>query len=153
MGSDHAARPGVLAVVRAAAQDFQRHKAARLAGALAFYTLFSLAPFLLLLMHLVARLVGSAAAREQLQAQVTALWGTAAAGPIGAMLDTAHGPARSGRLGAIVAAAVLLWGATSLFAALQDAMDTIWDVRPRPGLGWRGVLRVRAVSFVMVLLV
>jgi membrane protein len=96
MGSDHEARQGSWAVVRAAAEDFQRHKAARLAGALAFYTLFSLAPFLLLVMHLVARLVGSDAARVELHRQVVTLSGAQAGDSVAHLLDPAQGPARAG---------------------------------------------------------
>jgi membrane protein len=153
MASDHVVRRGGWAVLRAAAEDFQRHKAARLAGALAFYTLFSLAPFLLLVLHLVARLVGSAAARAELHRQVVTVSGAEAGDSLARLLDPAQGPVRAGALPAILATIVLVWGATSLFTALQDAMDTVWDVRPRPGLGWRRILSVRVRSFVMVLVV
>ena len=55
-----------------------------------------------------------------------------------------------GWLAAIVSTALLIWGASNVFAQLQDAMNTVWEVQLRPGLGWRETIRRRFLSLAMV---
>jgi membrane protein len=120
-------------------------------AALAFYTVFSIAPLLLVVISVAGLLFGEAAARSEIMEQLAQLMGADSAQTVGALLDSLNRP-REGMVGTIVGVTVMLVGATTVFAELQDAMDRIWRApAPPPGGGvWR-FLRTRLLSMGMVL--
>jgi membrane protein len=122
-------------------------------AALAYYTLFSLAPLLLISISLAGLVFGEDAARGEILGQMAGLVGTDSARLIESMLVALNRPA-AGVGGTLFGAATLFIGATTVFAELQDALDRIWRAPPRPaGAGWWGVVRSRLLSFGMVLAV
>ncbi len=119
-------------------------------AALAYYTLFSLAPLLLLVISIAGLVFGADAARGQIQAQLGTLVGTDGAAAIEGLLKSASHPARS-VAASIVATVTLIVGATSIFAELQSDLDRIWRVpeASRPS-GIMGLLRTRLLSFGLI---
>ncbi len=137
-------------LLRATFHDWREDKASRLAAALAYYTVFALAPLLLLAVAVAGLVFGEQAARGQLFAQLEGLLGPEVAG----VLETALARSRESRAGGLAAAvgvAALLWSASNLFAHLQDALNTIWEVAPRPGAGLLAAAKKRLLSMTLVL--
>ena len=119
-------------------------------AALAFYTLFSLAPVLLLAIAVAGFFMGRDEAQNLLVAQLTALLGEKAALGIESMLDAA-GSRDPGRLPAFVGTLTLALGATTVFAELRSDLDRIWRCgKPRAGGAWE-FARTRLLSFGMVI--
>jgi len=140
--------PGVL---REAAVAWWNDDVFRLAASLAFYTVFSLAPILLLSVAVAGIVFGEDTAARQLIAQVEALAGAAGGRVVRDMVTSLQSTER-GWVAAIVGVVSLLIGSTVVFAELQSALNKIWDVRADPS---RGVLldlvRKRLLSFVIVI--
>ena len=123
-------------------------------AALAYYTLFSLAPLLLIVISVAGMIFGEEAARGEIEMQLRSLMGTRAAGAVQDLLASVNHPAE-GRAAAALGALLLLIGATTVFAELQHALDRIWRVQaPLPARqinGWMALLRARLLSFGMIL--
>jgi membrane protein len=121
-----------------------------LAAALAYYSLFSLAPLLVLAIGVAGSIFGRDAARREVVAQFSTLIGRAGANAVEGLLASTASPGKSA-VAATLGLLTLLIGASGVFAELQDATNTIWQVEPRPDAGWGTILRRRFVSFSMVL--
>jgi membrane protein len=132
------------------AKDWQKDEVPRLSGALAYYTLLSLAPLLVVAVSIAALVFGDEAARGQISSELTALMGPQASAGIETILAHARAP-EEGALGATVGMAVLLFGASGVFGELQADLNKIWEVEPKPGRGVWGIIRDRFFSFTMVL--
>jgi membrane protein len=126
-------------------------KAPRLGAALAYYTVFSLAPLLVITISIVGLFLGAEAARGQIVGQLQALVGPEGGKAIETMIEHAGRERNSGIVAGLLGLATLLLGATGVFGELQDSLNTIWGVQPRPGRGILGILKDRFVSFAMVL--
>ncbi len=138
------------ALARDAAGSWIDDYAPSMGAALAFYTLFSIAPLLLIVISVAGLVFGEQAARGEIFEQLSTLVGADSASTIEALLQGLNRP-QAGVLGTLVGLLVLLVGATTVFAELQDAMDRIWraPTRPKGGL-WR-LLRARLLSLGLVL--
>ncbi|CAN5910370.1 YihY/virulence factor BrkB family protein [soil metagenome] len=137
-------------VLKETVSDWLDDKAARLAAALAFYTLLSLAPLLILAVSIAGLAFGDEAARGEVAGQLQSVFGAEAAGAVQSILANAKSPA-SGIVGTVVGLAVLLFGASGVFGELQDSLNVVWDVESKPGRGIKGFLRDRFFSFTLVL--
>jgi membrane protein len=128
-------------------------KAPRLGAALAYYAVFSIAPLLVIAIAICGLAFGGEeAARQRVVDELRTAAGDAAAkASDGLLVGTSD--QRAGRIATVVGAVTLLLGALGLFVQLQDALNTIWQVTPKPGRGILGVLRDRLLSFVIVLAV
>ncbi len=126
--------------------------AASMGAALAYYTMFSLAPLLLIVISVAGLVFGEAAARGQIQIQLDALMGPHSASAVQDLLASVHQPAK-GVAATLLGLVLLLAGAASVFGELQDAMDRIWRVPAQGGSGngWLALLRSRLLSFGMIL--
>ncbi|MDO8906765.1 MAG: YihY/virulence factor BrkB family protein [Hydrogenophaga sp.] len=122
-------------------------------AALAYYTVFSMAPLLLIVISVAGLVFGAEAARGEIQAQLQGLMGESAAGVVQGLLVSASEPAQS--LSATVLGVVLLLvGATTVFAELQGALDRIWRVgRRNEKSGFYWLMRARLLSFGMIMAV
>jgi membrane protein len=125
-------------------------KAPRLGAALAYYSAFSLAPLLVLLIAITGFVFGRDAVQGHLSEQVQSLVGSEGAKAVETMVASASQPA-AGTLASIVGVIMLLVGAGGLFGELQDALNTVWEVQPKPGRGILGAIRDRFLSFTMIL--
>jgi membrane protein len=141
---------GYWPVVKDAATEWVNDKAPRLGAALAYYTIFSLAPLLVIAIAVAGLVFGPEAAQGQVSQQVGSLVGEQGGQAVEAMVAAANKP-ETGTLATVLGVVMLVFGATILFAQLQDALNTIWEVRPKPGRGVWGVIRDRLLSLTMVL--
>jgi membrane protein len=120
-------------------------------AALAYYTLFSLAPMLLIVIAIAGMLFGAEAARGEIMTQLGGLIGPDGAQAVQGLLESANKPA-AGVVASVVGLLTLLIGATSVFAELQSALDRIWRApAARQSTGIIGLLRTRLLSFGMIL--
>ena len=130
--------------------QWNEDKASRLAAALAYYTIFSIAPLLIIVIAVAGSVFGEEAARGQIVLQIQGLVGRSGAEVIETAIKNASQPA-SGTIASLISVAALLFGASGVFAELQDSLNVIWEVVPRPDLGVKGFVRKRFLSFAMVL--
>jgi len=130
--------------------DWWEDNAPRLGAALAYYTLFSLSPLLVIAVAIAGLIFGREAAQGHIVAQIEGLVGHDGAVAVQAMIESARKPA-TGIAASLVGLLTLLAGATGLFGELQAALNTIWEVPAQPGHGIIGVLKNRFLSFAMVL--
>lgn len=138
------------ALLKSAASAWIDDYAPSMGAALAFYTLFSLAPLLLIVISVAGLVFGEEAARGQIVGQIGGLVGPEGGRTIESMLASASKPA-SGAVGTIVGLVTLLVGATTVFAELRDAMDRIWRAPARPPGGLWAAIRTRVLSVGLVL--
>jgi membrane protein len=148
---EHRSRGQWWSLVKRAATAWSDDYAPSMGAALSYYTVFSLAPLLLIVISIAGLVFGADAARGEIFGQLRGLMGDAAAKAVEAVLASVDRPA-SGALGTAIGIVVLLVGATSVFGELQDALDRIWraPARDKGGGLWR-LLRSRLLSFGLIL--
>jgi membrane protein len=130
--------------------DWSEDKATRLGAALAYYTVFSLAPLLII----VLAIAGAVFDPETVRAQINQQLGLGEAGGEGiARLIEGAQKSGSGLVASILGGAAILFGATGVFVQLKDALNTIWEVEPKPGLGVWAYVKERLLSFGMILVI
>jgi membrane protein len=145
---------GFINLMRLAAERWNADRAPRLAAALAYYATFSLAPLAFVTIWIAGIVFGDAVAQQHLIQEVGKTFGPDSAdfvqSMIGAVLRNS-----SNALFSLIALGGLLFAATGLFFGMQDALNTVWGVPPKPPRTvWRsvvGIFQDRALSFVMVL--
>lgn len=130
--------------------DFTRDRIASQAAALAYYTLFSLAPILLICIYIAGVIFGEEAARGEVLAQIGGLIGNESALQVQQILDAA-GKAQSGQWAKIISVSVLVFSASGVFSELQAGLNSIWGVQADPHKGWFRVIKDRFLSFTIVL--
>lgn len=136
-------------------QTFSRwneDKALRLSAALAYYSVFSIAPLLVIVMGIAGLMLGHEAVTGQLQAGIKSYVGEQAAISVQAMVESASKPAH-GIVATLVGFLTLLLGASGVFGELKDALNTIWEVKPKASIGILDMLHVKVLNFGMVLVV
>lgn len=121
----------------------------RMAAALAFYTIFSLAPSLLIGLSVAETITDSSAAQSELITQLSRVVGKAEANYVFELLQSSRGNYIGSGL-SIFGAAAAIFAAMMVFSELQSSMNSIWHVRPDQGLGILRYLYTRAISFVLV---
>ena len=120
-------------------------------AALAYYTLFSLAPLLIIAIAVAGLVFGEEAARGEIVAQIQGLIGREGAMAVQGLLKSTNGPARD-IVATLISTVVLVIGATTVFGELQSALDRIWRVpAPATANGIWSLLRSRLLSFGLVL--
>jgi membrane protein len=137
-------------VMRCALDQWFAHRASSKGAALAFYTAFSIAPVLVLVIAVAGFFWGAEAARGQLLSELRGLMGPQGAEAIQLVLAGARDK-ESGVLATIIATVLLLVGATTVFAELKDSLDEIWQVPPAKDKSWWLFLRTRLLSFGLIL--
>ena len=136
-------------LVRNTITEWQEDKAPRLAAALAYYTAFSLAPILVIAIAVVGVVFDRQAAREQVVRQINSLAGPQGAELVDSMLNAAQDMGEN-VLATVFGLLALIFGATGVFGQLQDALNTMWEVAPKPQKGITGFIKKRFFSFTMV---
>lgn len=141
------------ALVSTAVDSWFLHNAPRLGASVAFYTLLSLAPLLIIVIAVAGAVFGKEAAEGQLVWQIQDLIGRDGAETIQTMLKGAQKPVAGG-LATIFGLLTLFYGAGTVVSELRDALNTIWCVPPRPSSGLRSIVSLlldRTVAFAIVL--
>jgi membrane protein len=140
------------ALIKGAVTSWVDDYAASMGAALSYYTFFSLAPLLLIVVSVAGLIFGAEAARGQLMGELSGLLGPDAAKSIEGMLAAANRPAGEGTLATVIGVVAMLIGATTVFAELQDSLDRIWRAPARDKTGGiLGLLRARVLSFGIIL--
>ncbi len=140
------------ALVKEAVSEWSEDKAPRLGAALAYYTAFSIAPLLIIVIAIAAFVLGSRdAVQTAVLGQLRGLMGDQGAAFIQTAIEGQANKPASGIIATLVGVVTLLFGALGAFGQLQDALNTIWEVKPKPGRGFLGVIRDRLLSLTMVL--
>lgn len=138
-------------VVKEAASRWVEDYAQSMGAALAYYTMFSIAPLLLVVISIGGFFFGEQAARGEILNRLSGMLGAPGALAVQGLLESVQHPTES-IAATTVGIVLLLIGATSVFGELQDALDRIWRVPPKPGeSGLWGLIRARLLSFAMIL--
>jgi membrane protein len=130
--------------------EWSRDKAPRMGAALAYYTIFSLAPLLVIAIAIAGFVFGREAVEGRITYQIQGLIGSESAHAVQTMIQSAHKPAH-GALATIFGVVILLIGASGVFTEMQDALNTIWKVDTTSKAGIWNMLKYRFLSFGMVL--
>lgn len=141
---------GIWEIFRDAASGWVNDKASQLGAALAFYSILSLAPLLVISIWVASWFSDQKTARSELMGQLQGMVGDEGASAVQAMLENANQPA-VGTLAGTLGIITLLLGASGVFGQLQDSMNTIWKVAPPTGVSIWSMVRARFLSFAMVL--
>jgi membrane protein len=140
----------VLDLLKSAAKEWSRDKCPQLGAALAYYTIFSLAPLVLVLLGVFGLIYGSnEQARQKILDQLSYLVDPSGVKVFQDIANSAAEP-KAGILATAIGILIALFGASGIFGQLQDALNTIWAVKPKPGQGIWGFIRARFLSFAMV---
>jgi membrane protein len=132
------------------AGEWSRDKCPQLGAALAYYTVFSLAPLMLVLLALFGIIYGSSdQAREKILDQLRYFIDPSGVKVVQDIANNAARP-KAGVLAGIIGILLALFGASGIFGQLQEALNTVWSVKPKPGRGIWGFIRARFLSFAMV---
>ena len=123
----------------------------QLAAALSYYTLFSLAPLLLIAIGVAGLVFGREAAQNQIVESLQGMIGQDSAQSVQEMIQASNEKPKTGVLSTIIGFVALLFGAGGVVGQLQTSLNKVWEVTPKPGQGIWGFLRQRFFSFAMVL--
>ena len=142
-------RSTLLYLAKTTIREWMDDKALRLGAALSYYTIFSIAPLLLIVIAIAGLAFGHDAARTQILNQLQGLLGPEAREAIGEMLQKANKP-ETGLVASVVGILTLLFGATGVVIQLQDALNSIWEVKEKKS-GIKGIFLDRILSLGMIL--
>jgi membrane protein len=141
---------GIIALFKNTANEWIQDKCPQLGAALAYFTVFSLAPLVLVLLAVFGLIYGgSDHARQKITEQLQYLIDPSGIKVIQDIAANASKP-HAGFIATAIGIALALSGASGVFGQLQDALNTIWSVKPKPGGGIKGFIRTRFLSFAMV---
>ena len=140
-----------LKLLKLTVEEWLQDKAPQLGAALAYYTVFSLAPLILVLLAIVGAIFRDdpAGAWSKLTEQMSYFLDKSAVQMVENIAEKASQPGKS-TLATIIGVTLALFGASGVFGQLQDALNTVWGVKAKPVLGIWGFLRTRFLSFAMV---
>src|SRR6188768_2976308 len=142
-------RRSLWSILKGTTDNWLEDQASSISAALAFYCAFSLAPLLIICVTIAGWIVGSDVAYSYLGSQVTLLFGKQSAQLILQAMQSAQ--SQDGLWATIVSVVMLLVGASTVFAALQSALQQIWGGRAALPTGWRAFVRARLLSFGFIL--
>lgn len=141
---------GIWEVLKAAFTGFNSHKVTKLSGSLAYYTVFSMAPLLVVIISLCGIFLGRDAAEGQIYAQLDGFLGKDTALQLQQIIKNAYLNGKS-TVAFTVGIITLLVGATTVFGDIQDSINMIWGLKPKPKRGWLKLLQNRFLSFSVII--
>jgi len=140
---------GIWEVLKASFTGFTEHKVTKLSGSLAYYTVFSMAPLLIVIISLCGIFLGREAAEGQVYAQMEGFLGSDTAIQLQELIKNAS-LSDKGTVAFIIGIVTLLIGSTTVFADIQDSINSIWGLKPKPKRGWVKMLQNRFLSFSVI---
>lgn len=132
-------------------REWSSDKASRLAAALAYYTVFSIPPLMVVAIGIASLFTDRQVVEQQVISQAGSLMGGEGAEAIETILESAEEPGDGELLPTLLSLGLLIFGASGVFTQLQDALNTIFGVKPDPKRGIAGIIKDRFLSFTMVL--
>ncbi|KAA9340304.1 YihY/virulence factor BrkB family protein [Adhaeribacter soli] len=139
-----------LSLSKNAFDEFMNNNSFRLAAALSYNTIFSLPPLLVIILIAAGSIFGEEAMSGELHSQAQAALGAEAAKEIQSMIASASQLKKSG-LAAVIGIVMLIFAATTFFITLQDSLNTIWNIKPKPKSGIMQMVKARFLSFGLIL--
>ncbi|WP_316831205.1 YihY/virulence factor BrkB family protein [Pedobacter aquatilis] len=140
---------GIWEVLKASFSGFNDHKVTKLSGSLAYYTVFSMAPLLVIIISLCGIFLKREAAEGQVYAQLAGFLGKDTALQLQQIIKSAYLNGKS-TIAFVIGLVTLLIGATTIFGDIQDSINTIWGLKPKPKRGWLKMLQNRFLSFSVI---
>ncbi|MDN3659441.1 YihY/virulence factor BrkB family protein [Ferruginibacter paludis] len=141
---------GLIEIFKNAFSGFSDNKVMKLSGSLAYYTVFSMAPLLIVIISLCGMFLGREAVEGKIYGQLAGFVGSDTAVQLQDMIKNASLAGKS-KLAAIVGTVTLVLGATSIFAEIQDSINSIWGLKPKPKRGWLKMIQNRLLSFSVII--
>ncbi|EDM35514.1 hypothetical protein PBAL39_07500 [Pedobacter sp. BAL39] len=141
---------GIWEVLKNAFTGFSDHKVTKLSGSLAYYTVFSMAPLLVVIISLCGIFLGQEAAQGQIYSQLSGFLGPDTAAQLQEIIKKASLGDKS-TVAFVIGVVTLLVGSTTVFADIQDSINTIWGLKPKPKRGWLKLLQNRFLSFSVII--
>jgi membrane protein len=132
-------------ILKSALNGFIDDKALKYSASLAYYTIFSIAPLLLLVISMASIFLGKDAIQGKVFSEINGLVGNDAAKQIQDMIKHLEMSGKS-TISVVIGVVVLIIGATSVFAEIQESINIIWQVRPKPKKGWLKLVKDRLLS-------
>jgi len=139
-------------IVRDSFSEWMEDNAPRLAAALAFYTILSVAPLLMIILAVVGFFFDAEVASAKLTSQMGSTFGEAGSEVVETVIENSKNPS-GGITATLIGVVTMLFGASGVFGELQGSLNTVWDVKQKSGRGFWGIIRDRFLSFGMVLVV
>lgn len=140
----------IFKVFKTAVQGFIDDKVPKLSGSLAYATIFSLAPLFVIILTVVDWLYGKEAVEGKMYAEISGFVGPDVAAQLQQIISNASLSGRSG-FSMAIGVITLIIGATSVFAEIQDSINSIWGIKPKPKRGWLRMLKNRFLSFSLII--
>jgi membrane protein len=140
-------------LLKATVFEWLDDQAPMLGAALAYYTVFSLAPLLIITIAIAGLIFGADAAQGQIFDQLRGLLGDASGRAMQEIVQSASSEPKAGVVATVIGFVTLLFGASGVFGQLQASLNIIWGVQPKPGRGIIGIIRDRILSFGFILVV
>lgn len=137
-------------MVKSAGSEFMENNSFRLAGALAFNAIFSIPPLLIIIIRAAGYFWGEQAVSGELSNQIASAIGPSAAKEIETIIQNAH-TNESGGIAFWISIGVLIFASTTFFATLQESLNSVWNLKPKPTNGILKMIKVRLFSFGIVL--
>ncbi|PWS30491.1 YihY/virulence factor BrkB family protein [Pedobacter paludis] len=141
---------GIWGILKASFTGFGDHKVTKLSGSLAYYTVFSMAPLLVVIISLCGIFLGREAAEGQIYSQLDGFLGKDTALQLQQIIKNASLSGK-GTVAFTIGLITLLVGATTIFGDIQDSINTIWGLKPKPKRGWLKMLQNRFLSFSVII--
>ncbi len=141
---------GIWKVLKESFSGFSDHKVTKLSGSLAYYTVFSMGPMIILIISICSIVWRREAIEGQIAGQLVDFLGKDTAASLQEIIKKAAVSNQS-VVSAIVGGITLLVGATTVFAEIQDSINGIWGLKPKPKRGWLKMLQNRFLSFSVIL--
>jgi len=141
---------GLLTIFKNAFTSFGDDKVLKLSGSLAYSTVFSLGPLLIVIISLCGLFLGREAIEGQIYGQLKSFVGADTAAQLQEIIKNASISGNS-ITAVVVGAITLIIGATAIFSEIQDSINGIWGIKPKPKKGWLQFLKNRFLSFSMII--
>ncbi|MEO6537192.1 MAG: YihY/virulence factor BrkB family protein [Ferruginibacter sp.] len=141
---------GLREVLKNAFKGFIDDKVPKLSGSLAYATIFSLAPLLMIIISLGSIFLGREAVEGKIYTELNGFIGASTAAQIQEIIKNGSLAGKT-KLAAIIGLITLLIGATSVFAEIQDSINSIWGLKPKPRRGWVRLIKNRFLSFSVII--
>lgn len=141
---------GMIEVFKNSFTGFSDDKVTKLSASLAYYTVFSMAPLLIVIISLCGLFLGREAVEGEIYSQLAGFVGSDTAAQLQEIIKNASLAGKS-KLSFIIGVITLLVGATTVFAEIQDSINQIWGLKPKPKRGWLKMIQNRVLSFSVII--
>ena len=141
---------GFVEIFKNSFTGFSDDKVTKLSGSLAYYTIFSMGPLLIVIISLCGLFLGREAVEGKIYGQLSGFVGADTAVQLQEIIKNASLAGKS-KVAAIIGGIILLIGATTIFAEIQDSINSIWGLKPKPKRGWLKMLQNRVLSFSVII--